>query len=257
MEGITAVVIVKDEEHQLAACLESIAWVDEIIVVDTGSKDGTVELARRYTPNLYEIEFEGYGHAKSYGLEMASSEWILSLDADERISPSLRDEIRNLIDRPGDVDGYLIPRTPFFLGKAIRHGGWYPAHVLRLFRRGKGSFSQRRVHEEVILSGSCLRLKNPILHYTDPDLTHYMRKLNLYTSLSAAELVEKRKEFALSRLLLRPPFMFLKMYLFRLGFLDGLQGFLLAALSSVHVFLKYAKHWEMLSSTHNADTPDL
>jgi glycosyltransferase involved in cell wall biosynthesis len=257
MERITAVVIVRDEEEQLGACLETVIWVDEIVVVDTGSRDGTVEVARRYTTKIAEIQFEGYGHAKNYGVDMATSEWVLSLDADERISEDLRDEIRDLLEGSPAGDGYLIPRLPFFLGKPIRHGGWYPAYVLRLFRRDSGSFTHRKVHEEAVVRGTVLRLAHPILHYTDPDLSHYLKKVNHYTSLSAEEMSESRKPFRLWWLLLRPPYTFLKMYLLKRGFRDGLHGFVLAVLSSVHVFLKYAKYWEVSSVERDADSPDM
>lgn len=253
---ITAVVVVKNEEGRIVNCLENLSWVDEIVVVDTGSTDRTVELAKGFTSKVYEIKFKGYGSAKNYGLSVASSEWILCLDADEQISSELRGEIEEILER-GDPEGYYIPRKPFFLGKSVLHGGWYPGYVLRLFERGKGSFSCRKVHEEVELSGRVSYLRNPILHYTDPDLNHYLSKLNVYTSLAADELFEKGNVFRFFRLLCNPPFMFVKMYLFRLGFLDGMRGFLLAVLSAFHVFMKYAKLWERDCSTRDADTPDM
>jgi glycosyltransferase involved in cell wall biosynthesis len=255
-ERIAAVIIVKNEEDHIQSCIESVNWVDEVVVVDTGSTDRTVDAAKRFTFNVYEIEFDGYGDAKNYGMSRATSEWILSLDADERISPQLRDEIEQVLEKPGR-DGYYIPRKPFFLGKAIVHGGWYPGYVLRLFRKSKGVFSSRRVHEEVELTGSTSRLRNPILHHTDPSLNHYLAKMNTYTSLATDVLLEEGSFFRLFRLLCNPPFMFLKMYFFKLGFLDGMHGFLLAVLSAFHVFVKYAKLWERERSRNDADTTDM
>jgi len=255
-ERITAVIIVKNEADHIEDCIQSVNWVDEIVVVDTGSTDETIQIAKRFTSNVYEIEFNGYGDAKNYGVSRATSEWILSLDADERISPQLRDEIELVLERP-DREGYYISRKPFFLGKAIVHGGWYPGYVLRLFKRGRGVFSSHKVHEEVRLSGTASRLRNPILHQTDPSLNHYLAKLNTYTSLAADALFEKGSGFALVRLLCNPPFMFLKMYFFRLGFLDGVHGFLLAVLSAFHVFVKYAKLWERRRCEKDANTPDM
>lgn len=255
--SITAVIITKNEEHQIEDCLKSLNWVDEIVVVDTGSKDRTVELAGRFTSRVYEIEFEGYGHAKNFGLDMATGKWILSLDADERISPQLREEIEKTLSAGGDQQGYYIPRKPFFLGKPILHGGWYPGYVLRLFKRGEGFFNSVKVHEGVKLSGRVAHLKTPILHYTDPDLNHYLNKLNLYTSLAADELLNRSIVFKLYKLLCNPPFMFFKMYFLRLGFLDGMHGFLLAVFSAFHVFIKYAKLWEQGCTPRDADTTDM
>ncbi len=256
-ERITAVIIVKNEEHQIMDCLQSLGWVDEIVVVDTGSTDRTVELAGRFASRVCKIEFKGYGDAKNYGVHMATGEWILSLDADERISPQLREEIEETLKREGDREGYYIPRKPFFLGKPIFHGGWYPAYVLRLFKRGEGFFNSRKVHEDVKLSGRVAYLKNHILHYTDPNLSHYLDKLNSYTSLAADELFSRHQSFRLFRLLCNPPFMFFKMYFFKLGFLDGMHGFLLAIFSTFHVFIKYAKLWERECAKKDADTPDM
>lgn len=254
---ITAVIIVKNEEHQITYCLETLNWVDELVVVDTGSTDRTVELAKQFTPKVYEIEFKGYGHAKNYGIKMATGEWILSIDADERIPPELRREIQNILREESDREGYYIARKPFFLGKPILHGGWYPGYVLRLFKREKGFFNSRRVHEEVKLSGRVSYLRHPILHYTDPNLNHYLDKMNLFTSLAADELAEKGERFRLFRLLCNPPFMFLKMYLLKLGFLDGMRGFLVAVLSAFHVFVKYAKLWERFGAKSDENTSDM
>jgi glycosyltransferase involved in cell wall biosynthesis len=241
---ISAVIVVRNEESQITDCLNELNWLGEIVVVDTGSTDRTVELAKRITSHVYEKEFCGFGDAKNYGLRHATGSWIISLDADERIPAELREEIEEAVRMEDAKDGYYIPRKPFFLGRPIRHGGWFPGHVMRLFRRGKGACTFRKVHEEVLLTGEAGYLKNCILHHTDPNLYHYLIKLNHYTTLAAEELVENKASFRFFRLLCGPPFMFVKMYFIKLGFLDGMRGFLLAVLSACHVFVKYAKLWE-------------
>ena len=253
---ITAVIVARNEERQIMDCLNGLRWVDEIVMVDTGSTDATVEMARRSISKVYEIEFRGFGDAKNYGVRHATGDWILSLDADERIPAELKEEIEHVIGSADANDGYYIPRKPFFLGHPIRHGGWYPGHVLRLFRKGKGTFTPQKVHEEVFLNGEIGYLKSPIVHCTDPDLHHYLTKLNRYTSLGADDLVGRKRRFRLFQLLSHPPYMFLRMYFLKLGFLDGMPGFVLAVLSACHVFVKYAKLWERESGVDDGNRAD-
>jgi len=255
-EIVTAVIITRNEEHQILECLNSIAWVDEVVVVDTGSRDRTVELAKHWSARVYEIEFTGYGEAKNYGLRMARGDWILSIDADERVSPELRNEIEQKLHSGADREGYYVPRRAIFLGQPILHGGWYPGYVLRLFRREKGVFDARKVHEGVKVDGAVGYLRSPILHFTDPSLKHYLEKLNVYTSLAAEEVRDRSGSGQLFHLLCSPLFMFVKMYFLRLGLLDGMHGFVLAVCSAFHVFIKHAKIWEA-SRDRDANTPDM
>lgn len=240
--SLSVVIVTLNEESNIRECLETVKWADEIIVVDSFSKDGTREIANRYTDKVYQLDRQGFGELKNCALSKAECDWVLSLDADERVTPDLAREIAKSIEKPS-FEGYAIPRKAYFLGRWMRHGGWYPGHVVRLFRRERGRFTDDLVHESVIVDGRVGRLSENILHYTDPNLAHYMQKLDKYTSLAALELQKRGQSFTLPQLL-HPPLLFLKMYLFRRGFLDGLPGLILSLLSSFYVLLKYAKLWE-------------
>jgi len=241
MARLSCILIVRNEAARIERCLRSIAFADEIVVLDTGSTDATPQLARRHTDRVYRSAWKGYGGTKQAALEKATGDWILWIDADEVVPEALAAEIRGIIDGDTAYSGFRLSRKAFFLGRWMRHGGWYPGRVIRLFRRGRGRFSPDRVHEGVSLSGEAGFLKNPLEHYTDDSIRHYFEKFNRYTSLAAADIAERGKRATVLDVLLRPVFMFLRMYVVRLGFLDGLEGFLLALFSSQYVFAKYAK----------------
>lgn len=244
--GISAVVIARDEEQRIQACLDSLSFADEtVVVVDSRTVDGTAEAARRFTKKVYVLEWQGYGKTREEAVARAKHEWILWLDADERVPSELAEEILNVLQQEADHVGYQMPRKAFFLGRWIRHGGWYPGYVTRLYKRDSASFTNSHVHEKLSVDGRIGTLKNDIHHYTDDTIQHYYDKWNLYTSLAAADISEHGKQFHLADLLFRPFFMFLKMYLFRLGFLDGMEGFMLAVFSAHYVYAKYAKLWEL------------
>ena len=242
--SIAAVVITYNEEANMEDCLRSISWADEIVVVDAMSTDRTCTIARQYTSNIFRRPWEGYVSARRYALSMARSEWILSVDADERVTPELKAEIQAELARP-QMEGYRIPRKAYFLGRWIRHCGWYPGYVLRLFRKDRAKVTQRMVHEGIRVEGSVGTLRNHILHYTYPTIEAYFERFQRYTSLSASDLHLQGRRSGLGDLLLRPPFQFVKMYLVKLGFLDGKEGFALCVLSAFHVFTKYMKLWEL------------
>ena len=246
MSRLTVITLTLNEAGNIGECLESVRWADEIVIVDSGSTDGTLETARRYTGKVFTIAWPGYGAARNLALSKATGEWILWLDADERVTPELGEEIRGIVrgGEPG-VAGYAVARRAYFLGRWIRHCGWYPSRVVRLFRKDRGQFTETRVHERLQLDGEVRESRHDLLHFTDPNLHHYLAKFNRYTTLGAEDLHAAGRRFHLRDLLLRPPFQFIKMYLLRLGFLDGLQGFLLSVLSSVYTFTKYAKLWEI------------
>ena len=248
--NISVIVITKNEERNIADCLKSVAWADDIVVVDSQSTDRTVELARQFTPHIVVTPWMGYGAAKNFALEKARHEWVLWLDADERVSPELAREIQDVISESADASAvYEIARKAYFLGKWIRHCGWYPGYVVRLFRKSSAAFSNEKVHERLEYSGEAGRLKNHLLHYTDDNLYHYFSKFNRYTSLAAADVMGSRREFSLTDLLVRPPFLFFKMYVLRLGFLDGMHGLILSLASASYVFTKYAKLWELQTTS--------
>lgn len=243
---LSVILITKNEERNIAACLDSVAWAEEIILVDAESDDRTVELARGYTGRVFVEPWRGYAEAKSSALSRASREWVLWIDADERVTPELAQEIREIVSRnPSGIDAYRIARRSYFLGSRIRHCGWYPGYSMRLFRRGKARFSSARVHEGLIVEGRTEKCAHDFLHYTDETLEQYFGKYNSYTTLAAEELHAAGKRAKLGDLLLRPSFTFLKMYILRLGFLDGITGLILCALSASYVFTKYAKLWAL------------
>ena len=249
---LTVITLTRDEERNIVACLESAAWADEIIVLDSGSTDRTVELARRFTPNVAVLPWRGYGAARNEALERSHSGWILWLDADERVTGELAAEIRGILEKDDPaVAGYEIARRAYFCGKWIKHAGWYPSRVVRLFRRERARFSETRVHEQLVITGALSRTRHDLIHYTDPDLQHYFTKFNSYTSLAARDMFEAGRRFSVGDLIFRPLFQFFKMYVLRLGFLDGIHGFVLCVASSAYVFTKYAKLWELKLTEKN------
>ena len=244
MPKLSVLIITLNEEKNICRCLESVKWADEIIVIDSYSQDQTVKIAREFTDKIYIEKWQGFAATKNFGLEKTSNEWILWIDADEEVPPELAKEIQESI-KSGDFDGYQIPRKANFLGRWIIHSGWYPGYVLRLIKQDFAHFPEKSVHEYLEPPSKTGKLNTPILHYTDPNVNHYFNKLNRYTSLAAEELISRDKKFHFSDLLFRPLHITLKMYILKLGFLDGFQGFLLAVFSGYYVFIKYAKLWEL------------
>jgi len=242
---ISAIIITKNEELNVRDCLESVKWVNEIIVVDSGSKDRTIDIAKGFTQKIFNRPWDGYGVAKNFALSQCTGEWILSLDADERVSQELQKEIiENIASVDTSVAAMSMPRRANFLGRWINHCGWYPGRITRVFRRSAGQFTEERVHERLEINGKAISLHSDLLHYTDPDLKHYFEKFNKYTSLAAEELIENKRGFSLVNLIVNPLWVFFRMYILRLGFLDGIPGMILCVLSANYVFTKYAKHWE-------------
>ncbi len=241
---VSAIIITKNEAINIVECIKSVHWADEVIVADSGSTDDTVQLANDAGASTHAIKWQGYGHAKQTALGYATCDWVISLDADERVTPDLASEIQKaLLD--SNCDGYEIPILTNFVGRWIHHSGWRPKFALRLFRREQGKFTEALVHETVIVSGRVERMRHDLLHFSYRSLESYLEKLNRYTSLAAAEMHAKGKRFKLWQPLLKPPAIFIKRYLLRLGVLDGWTGFQIAFLSAVYVFVKYAKLWSL------------
>ncbi len=243
MAKISAIVITYNEAANITECLDSLKWCDEILVIDSASSDNTCELAREFTNNITITGNLPYGEKRNIGIDKASFDWILWIDADERISSELKDEITSLIkDSKTHNDAYLINRRSFFINKFIKHSGWYPDYTLRLFKKSAGiRFDSLLVHEKAVYNGKTGRLKHDILHYTDRDFEHYLNKLNNYTSLSSEELAARGRKASFIDIIFRPAFTFFKMYFLKLGILDGYMGLVLSTLSSVHVMTKYSK----------------
>jgi glycosyltransferase involved in cell wall biosynthesis len=243
MPSLSVIVITCNEEMNLGRMLDSVKFADEIIINDSGSTDHTIEIAREYHCKIMATVFAGFGAAKQAALDQATGDWVLSLDADEELDATLQKAISAAI-ADGNVDGYYLNRKSQFLGKWIMHSGWYPDYIVRLFRRDRGRFSSDKVHERIEVEGQIGRLKGHIFHYTDPDITHYLKKLNLYTSLSAQSLADAGRRFRFRYLIVKPLATFVKMYILKSGFRDGIHGLILALLSAFHTLCKYAKLWE-------------
>lgn len=242
---LSVIIITRNEEKNIADCLGSVAWASEIIVVDSRSSDRTVEIARAFGANVFALDRPGYSAAKNLGLEKATQLWILWLDADERVTPELMEDIRGVCcTAVSPHGGYEMARRAYFLGRWIKHCGWYPGYIVRLFKREGARFNESSVHEKLLFSGTTGRLPHDLLHYTDNNLYHYFSKFNNYTSLAANDLHAQGREFRIYDQLVRPLFIFFKMYILKRGFLDGMHGLILSALSSAYVFMKYAKLWE-------------
>jgi glycosyltransferase involved in cell wall biosynthesis len=244
---LSVAIITFNEAANIRRTLESVKWADEIVVLDSGSTDGTVGICREYTDKVTHQEWLGFARQKNLAIERATGQWVLCLDADEPVEPMLADEIRGVVSSSAARDGYFIPRKTFFLGKFIRYGGWYPDYNLRLFKKDKGRFEERAVHEAVKVQGPVGRTKNAILHYAYPDLASYLSTINKYSSLAVTVMAERgisRFRMSWINILLRPLFTFLLKYVFRLGFLDGKHGLVLNLFHSWYVFAKYAKAWE-------------
>ncbi len=248
MFKISSIVIAKNEELNIRRCIESqLGCIDEIIViVDENSEDKTLEIVKSFSQVKYDIiKWKGYTKTKLHAVSLSSNDWILWIDADEELTSGLSGEIIKFKNDSPAYTAYSIPRRAFFLGKWIKHSGWYPGRVTRLFDKNEVKFSESDVHEHLVVNGGTGELKNDINHYTDPTIHHYFVKFNRYTTLAAEELFNKGKSFLISDLVLRPLFIFLKMYIIKRGFLDGIQGFILAVFSSAYVFTKYSKLWEL------------
>jgi glycosyltransferase involved in cell wall biosynthesis len=250
MFTLSVFIIALDQETHIGPCLESAAFADEIVVVDTGSTDRTVEVARSYTDRIYRTEWQGFGRTKNYALDQTTGHWVFSLDTDERIPPALKDEILAVVRAGGPLAAYRVPRKNYFAGRWIRHLGWYPDYVLRLFRRGAGRFGEREVHEEVVVSGKVGHLQTPLEHYSYNSVTEYRARNERYARLAAREMAKNGRRPLPGELAWRPFFTFLKLYFLRRGFLEGALGFTLARLASRYTFLKYYYLRELLKEAH-------
>lgn len=240
-ERISAVIITRDEEAEIEECLRSLSFADEIVVVDSHSTDRTVEIARRFTGRVETRDFKGFTEQKREATDLATGEWILNVDADERVSPGLAEEILRAVRAGGDAAGYRIPRLTWYLGKFVRHGTWYPDLKLRLFRKDSGRWVGGSVHESVEVDGPVATLESPLLHYSFRTLAEHHATIDRFTALSARDLADRGRGGSIGRLLVHPPATFVKSYLLRLGFLDGWRGLLIALLSAKHSYLKYAR----------------
>ncbi len=241
---ISCIVIAKNEERKIADCLASIAWADEIVVVDSGSTDNTIAIARSFTERIHELPWQGFGLQKQAGVELASHDLVFSIDCDERVTPDLAAEIRSIADSDTRCAGYSVPRRTF-VGKAeIRHCGWYPDRTIRLFDRRRGRFSDEPVHERVMVDESPGECSNHLLHYSFDGFADMLLKMNVYTDLGADRLLAEGRRASFLDVTFRPIYTFLRTYLLQGGFLDGFAGYVVSVSNAVSVFAKYTKLME-------------
>jgi glycosyltransferase involved in cell wall biosynthesis len=239
---LTVTVITRNESANILAALESVSWADEVVVVDSHSTDDTVALARQRTGRVFVRDWPGFSAQKNFAAEQASHDWILSLDADERVTPALADEIRALLRAQPPLRGYRIPRVSFYLGKWIRSTDWYPDFQLRLYDRRVSAWAGA-VHEGVEVTGGVGRLRADLAHVPYRDISHHLQTIDRYTTLAAEQMRDRGKTVGVGGVALRPVGAFLRNYVVRGGWRDGSVGFVVSVLNSYYVFVKFAKLW--------------
>lgn len=242
--GLSAVIITYNEEINIEQCLKSLSFADEIVILDSYSTDRTVEIARKYTDKISFRKFTGFSDQKNALLKLASNEWILVVDADEVVSEELAQEIIDAV-KNGEQDAYQIPRLTYFVGRKMRHCGWYPDYQLRLVRSSKAFFPDRLVHETLEVDGPIGTLKHDLIHYSYRNMNDYTRKMVLYARSAARQKYIEGRRFRLGDLLLNPGLTFFKMYILKQGFRDGLHGLVLSVLTACSSALRYAILWSM------------
>ncbi len=244
---LSVIIITKNEASHISRCLESVKWVDEIIVLDSGSEDDTVAICRQYTDKIYQTDWPGFGIQKQRALDKAAGDWILSIDADEIVTSELKLEIEAAFQQE-HYKGYEIPRLSSYCGRQMRHGGWWPDYVLRLFRRDCGRFTDSVVHESIIVQGAVGRVSSPLLHDAFVNLDEVLRKVNCYSGLGAEMLYQRGVRSSLSKAILKGLWTFIRTYCIKAAFLDGRQGLMLSISNAEGAYYKYLKLLELQRS---------
>jgi len=238
---LSVIIITRNEAANIRACIASVAWADEIVVVDSGSSDDTVSIAHEMGAKVYvHADWPGFGPQKNRALDYATGDWLFSIDADERVSETLRLEIEQAMSE-NNADGYYCPRLSQFCGTFIHHCGWYPDYVLRLFKRGVGTFSGSLVHESVLLTGKTAKFNSPLLHYSYLTANDVERKVEHYSNAAAQQMLDAGKRASLTGAILSGGWAFLRTYVMRLGVLDGIAGWNIALMNARTTYLKYRK----------------
>ena len=245
MPPVTVTVITRNEAEAIADALRSVSWADELIVVDAESTDDTVAIARQFTDRVYVRPWNGYIEQKNHAAFIATNDWILSLDADERATPALSDEIRATLRGQPAANGYRIPRVSFYFGRWIRTTDMYPDYQLRLYDRRKAQWQGKYVHESVRVDGPVAYLKSELQHHPYRDLSEHLIRMDRYTTLAARQMHEQGQRATAARLIIHPPLAFLRNYILKGGFREGTAGLVISMVNSYYVFLKFAKLWEL------------
>ena len=243
--GVSVVLISFNEEKRIGACLESLRWADEIIVVDSGSSDATREIARRHTDLVFETPWQGFGPQKQSAVDRASHRWVFNVDCDEQVTGELAAEIRKIVGLGSGPCAYSVPRKTYIGAKWIRHAGWYPDPTIRLFERTRGRFSTSLVHERVVVDGDVGRCTGHLLHYSFAGVDDLFRKIPRYSEPAALQMFAQGRRCGRLELALRPVLAFLKSYLLKLGILDGREGLAIAASTYVAIHRKYSRLREL------------
>jgi glycosyltransferase involved in cell wall biosynthesis len=243
---VSAMVVCFNEEDRIEDCLESLRWCDEIVVVDSFSTDRTPDICRRYTDRVIQRQWAGYRDQKAFAHSQTTKDWILLVDSDERVTPELRDEILHALTQDsGHFAGYSIPRLMHYLERWWWRGGWYPDYDVRLFRREKATWGGSDPHERILVDGKVHRLRNPLHHFSYRNIEDHLQRINRFTSVSSQELKKEGGRWRLRDALLRPLGRFMRSYILKRGFMEGVAGFYVAVSAAVYVILKYAKLWEL------------
>jgi glycosyltransferase involved in cell wall biosynthesis len=248
MKKLSVTIITKNEEENIKRCLASVTWADEIVVVDSGSTDKTVEICEKYGCKVIQTEWWGFGKTKQFAVNSATYDWIFSIDADEEVTPELAKKIQKLLSQSSLKSGYKVKRQSFYVKQWIRYCGWDRDYPLRLFNRKQGNFNDKLVHESVEIDGDVGKIEKTLKHYTYPNLKSHIDKINKYSDLGAKSLFEKGKQSSIFNALFHSFSKFIKMYVIQKGFLDGKIGFILSYNSAFGVWLKYLKLWEKNNS---------
>jgi len=245
---VSVYVLTTNNRRTIERCLKSLFWAKELIVLDSFSQDGTYEICKQYTDKIYRRNWTGHRDQYQYAADLTTQDWIMFVDADEEIPPELSDEVRMELDgRAKEFDGYFVYRRTYYLGRWIRYGGWYPDGEIRLYRKEKGRW-EGGLHAKLVVDGKIGVLKNQYLHYTYGNISDQIQTIDRYSNVAARDLFGGGEKFSLFKLLFHPPFRFVKEYLLKLGFRDGLPGLIIIVSTMFYVFIKYAKFWELTIS---------
>ncbi len=242
---VSVYVLTFNNLRTIERCLKSLGWAEELVIVDSFSTDGTFEVCKQYTDKACQVAWKGHRDQYQYAADLTTHEWIMFVDADEEVPSELVEEIgRMLKDGAEGVDGFFVYRRTYYLGRWIRYGGWYPDGEIRLYRRDKGRW-EGTLHAKVVVNGGISTLKQQYLHYTYRDISDQIQTIDKYSRIAAEDMAQSGEKFSLFKLLFHPPFRFVKEYLFKSGFRDGLPGLIIVISTMFYVFIKYAKLWEL------------
>ena len=241
MAKLSVFIITYNEERILDKCLNKLSWVDEIVVVDSGSTDATLDICKKYHVKVFHNDFEGFGAQKQFALEQTSNDWVLSIDADEILTDSLIEELKEIINSSNNLAGYYIKRKHVFLGKVFKYGHESKQYILRLFKKSCGKYDGKKVHESIVIDGATEKLKNYFMHYTSRSLDSYIQKIHSYATIYSEGKYLQNKKYSIFKIVVKVKFEFILKYIIHLNFLNGKEGFYWSYLAAYYTGLKYIK----------------